>query len=348
MLHLAGCFLFIFSPVFFGPPPSPFPEYRILLVPIVVDNIFITIFFYLNLFFLIPKVLARFGWPRYLLTVLISVLAFGALKLLTHKVISPGLYLGPISLERVESPAPAAPHIPWDTSLNPFISTFPFMMAWALSTSIKFSIDYTRLDRERKDRENESLKSELSLLRSQISPHFMFNVLNSLTALARKKSDELEPIIIKLSQLMRYMLYDLGVNKVSIETEIEYLQNYIDLQRLRFGSFIDIKFDKAGDNSDFLIEPMLLIPFVENAFKHGTGLIARPQIDVSIHILGERLNFAVRNKYNADTGEVKDNTHGIGLQNVKRRLALLYPGKYELVIEKDDQWFAIKLNLLAA
>jgi LytS/YehU family sensor histidine kinase len=137
-----------------------------------------------------------------------------------------------------------------------------------------------REEKIKSDLENERLKSELSFLRSQISPHFMFNLLNSMVSLARKKSDLLEPMLIKMSEILRYMLYEKDDSKIPIEKEHAYLNNYIDLQILRFGKKVKVNFESNLENTSLLIEPMLLIPFVENAFKHGTGMIKEPTIDI--------------------------------------------------------------------
>jgi two-component system LytT family sensor kinase len=354
ILHVAGCTLFLFSPFFFGPPGHDrFPGQETMQLRMILDNVILALFFYLNLFFLLPKILAPYGWARYAAVLVLSYAVFALISYLIRDFLRPdfGMMRPDFDPEGfVPDDGPrfkgGGPRLDRGFRLEPFFMHFPFLMAWALSTSIKFSLDFVRTERERKERENESLKSELSLLRSQISPHFMFNVLNSLTALARKKSDELEPIIIKLSQLMRYMLYDSEIKKVSLETETEYLENYIDLQKLRFGSSIDVHFDQKNANHDFYIEPMLLIPFVENAFKHGTGMIDKPEILISIDSEEKNLKFTVKNKYNPESEEKKDATHGIGLQNVKRRLELLYPGKYSLNINKENNWFSIELNLL--
>src|ERR1700749_39736 len=126
------------------------------------------------------------------------------------------------------------------------------------------------MPREELLKENTHLRTELSFLRSQINPHFLFNILNSLTSLARKKSDQLEPSIISLSQLMRYMLYDSSDNKVPLAKEMEYLESYINLQKLRFGADLKVDVTFSINNDDCLVEPMLFIPMVENAFKYGT------------------------------------------------------------------------------
>src|SRR5262249_40157374 len=150
----------------------------------------------------------------------------------------------------------------------------------------------------------------------QVNPHFMFNVLNNMVALARKKSDLLEPSLIKLSSLLRYMLYETDEQKVPLEKEVEYLRSYIDLQQQRFGSLVKINVDVHAPDKHYEIEPMLLIPFVENAFKHGTGIIDSPQIDIELSAENDTLKFLVSNKYNEGVEETKDNSSGIGLSNV--------------------------------
>lgn len=325
-LHLAGILLYIFSPLFFGPIRSA--RFENVQLSFIAHNALIASFFYFNMLALMPLVLKKKGWVVYVIAGIISVAAFA---LISH-------YMREAFAVREIRRVTRVRTFPY------FGLAFPYVMAWVFSTSVKFSMDYLRLERKRKESENENLKSELALLRSQISPHFMFNVLNSLTALARKKSDGLEPIIIKLSQLMRYTIYHSAVPKVDLETELEYLQNYIDLQRLRFGQHIAISFVKNVHHPDFQIEPMLLISFVENAFKHGSGLVNHPSIDIKIECKDSILKFDVRNKFVPDTE--KDATHGVGLKNVKRRLALLYEHQYDLRIMDEAPWFIVNLTLI--
>jgi LytS/YehU family sensor histidine kinase len=213
------------------------------------------------------------------------------------------------------------------------------------STAYRMIKDRTRADRIAREKENENLKTELSLLRSQASPHFMFNVLNNMVALARKKSDLLEPSLLKFSSIMRYMLYDDDEEKVPLEKEIEYLQSYIDLQQQRFGKNVQVNVSLQNVDDNYEIEPMLLIPFVENAFKHGTGMIEEAQITIQLKAENDKLYFTVQNKYDPSSIEIKDKTSGIGLTNVKRRLNLLYGNKQDLLITQKDNWFAISLQL---
>ena len=207
------------------------------------------------------------------------------------------------------------------------------------------SRDRMKADKLIKEKENENLKTELSLLRSQVNPHFMFNVLNNMVALARKQSDQLEPSLIKLSSLMRYMLYDADGDKVLLEKEIEYVQSYIDLQKQRFGKNVKIETLLSDIDTDYEIEPMLLIPFVENAFKHGTGFIEDATIHIELRAKKNLLHFQVRNRFNEQSEEIKDRTSGIGLTNVKRRLNLLYGNKHALLISKNEEWFTASLQL---
>jgi len=169
--------------------------------------------------------------------------------------------------------------------------------------------------------------------------------LNNMVALARKKSDLLEPSLIKLSALMRYMLYETDGEKVSLEKEVEYLQSYIDLQQQRFGSKLELLVNLDAGKAPVYIEPMLLIPFVENAFKHGTGIIEHPKIEVHLKVLENKLYFFVCNKFMLNQLEPKDKTSGIGLVNVKRRLELLYPNMHQLELLQKDSLFTATLNL---
>lgn len=222
-----------------------------------------------------------------------------------------------------------------------------FVYLSILSASIAYQLirDKQKTDKLSKEKETENLKTELSLLRSQVSPHFMFNVLNNMVSLARKKSDLLEPSLIKLSSLMRYMLYETEEEKVSLEKEIDYLHSYIDLQQQRFGKKLTVNVSLDVGDDQYQIEPMLLIPFVENAFKHGTGSIEGATIQIDLTANKNILQFNVSNKYDPLSAEIKDASSGIGLNNVSRRLDLLYFNKHTLLITKNNNWFTVSLQI---
>jgi sensor histidine kinase YesM len=218
-----------------------------------------------------------------------------------------------------------------------------FLFTVAVSAAYKAITDKTKSDIWIREKQSEHLKTELSFLRSQISPHFLFNVLNNIAALVRMKSNDLEPTVMKLSSLMQYMLYETDDEKVIVKSEAEYLQAYIDLQKQRYGDELKLQVEFDIKEEWHSIEPMLLIPFVENAFKHG-GMAQIPEIFVSLSVKEGQLNFTVKNRFE-DSNATKDKTSGIGLSNVKRRLELLYPGNYVLKMDKANGWFIIDLMI---
>jgi len=227
-----------------------------------------------------------------------------------------------------------------------FANLLPYLCIVATSISYRIITDNTDREKARKEKENESLKTELSFLRSQVSPHFIFNILNNLVSLARKKSDMLEPSLIELSGLMRYMLYENDDEKVSLSREVEYLKSYIALQMLRFGDDVTITFNPPENINDYYIEPMLLAPFVENAFKHGGDADHDPQINIMLSVDDTTgwLDFKVMNSIEAQQHS-KDKTSGIGLNNVRRRLELLYKENYKLDIVQNDKVFITDLKI---
>jgi two-component system, LytTR family, sensor kinase len=215
------------------------------------------------------------------------------------------------------------------------------MAVMATGTSYMLIIHFIRDQRL----QQENLKTELVFLRSQVSPHFMFNTLNSIVSLARKRSDKLEPALLELSNLMHYMLYESDEEKVCLRKEIDYIQSYIDLQTLRFGHQVRITFRNNNPPEELSIEPMLLIPLIENAFKHGIGLIDDPEITIDLEVQQSELSLTVLNKFNPGSLETKDKTSGIGLTNLERRLKLLYPNKHTLSAVKNGNYFNASLKI---
>lgn len=330
LLHVAVWLLlfslpFLLRPSYNSEPNKNPNEESGYTIYYVVNNLLWVGLFYLNALLLIPRLLYR---KHYTIFASSHVLLFG-------------VYLVTGWLNRTMLTNDL--HFNWR---GHFLFTFfIFLFFLAASTAYQMSRDRMKADKLAKEKENENLKTELSLLRSQVSPHFMFNVLNNMVALARKQSDQLEPSLIKLSSLMRYMLYDADGDKVSLDKEIDYLQSYIDLQRQRFGKNVCINTLFNEIDGSYEIEPMLLIPFVENAFKHGTGFMEKVQIDIELKVKNSELVFEVRNRFNENSEEVKDKTSGIGLTNVKRRLNLLYGKNHNLLISKNDGWFTSSLQL---
>lgn len=207
----------------------------------------------------------------------------------------------------------------------------------------KFTFDWFKNLRIRRELENQNLTSELAFLKSQINPHFLFNTLNNIHTLAYKKADGAPEAIMKLSELMRYMIYDSNTDLVPLSKELQYLQSFIDLQELRFKTKGIVSFKVEGDISEKHIAPLILFPFVENAFKHGAKLNNADAIQISLRIDND-LVYEVRNgTVGSNYIQQKDGVGGIGLENIKRRLELIYPSAFDLEVEQTMLHFRIKL-----
>ena len=289
-----------------------------------VTKIFWVGLFYLNTEILVPAVVYK---RNYILFVFIQVILFSLIML---------IHGGFFKLMIVGK------NFNFIASSSHNIITFLFTVI--ASIAYKTISDRVKSQKEANERTQENLKTELSFLRSQINPHFLFNIMNNIAAMVRLKSDELEPTIHKLSSLMQYMLYETDEEKVLLQSEIENLQNYIDLQQQRFSEKLKLHVSFDVKENWHTIEPMLLIPFVENAFKHGTGLLQNPEIEIELKAQNEQLYFVVKNRF-VQTQTTKDKTSGIGLANVKRRLELLYNNRHHLAINKTDGWFIVSLQL---
>jgi two-component system, LytTR family, sensor kinase len=278
--------------------------------------------FYFNAYFLYPRLLTRKWWWLYIICVA-AIIRFS--------------YYAKIYILQLN------PHfvLTEDNQKVIFFSLLPLFIASIIFRLISDRIRFERLEKEAR---TQRLDAELKFLRSQVSPHFLFNMMTNMVSLARQKSDLLEPSLIKLSDLLRYMLYDSTEEKITISNEIENLKNYIALQQLRFGE--DVKVDLAikNDCAECLVEPMLLVPFIENAFKHGVGMIKDPYIKINLCIKDKLLVFEITNNFNP-ANLSKDKSSGIGLANVKSRLQLLYPEKYHLLITDSNNIFSVQLKI---
>jgi hypothetical protein len=210
---------------------------------------------------------------------------------------------------------------------------------------LRFAVDWFELEARKKEVENEKLIAELNFLKAQINPHFLFNTLNNLYYLAYSKSENTTEVISKLSLMMRYMIYESNHPKVLLSKEIEYMQSYISLERLRLNDQIPIKFEVSGDTQNIWISPLIFITFLENAFKHGvTGKNPKAWVNICIQVFDDECVYTVENSKSADQKDTGEKS-GIGLQNVKRRLELSYPDKYKLITEQTPEKYLVKLTL---
>jgi len=189
--------------------------------------------------------------------------------------------------------------------------------------------------------EKEKVTAELQLLKAQVHPHFLFNTLNNIYSFSLEQSPKTPGMILKLSSLLSYMLYDCKAEEVLLEKETEIMKNYIDLEKERYGNKIEISWDIEGDVKDKYIAPLLMLPFLENAFKHGTSeQLEKPWLSVDMSVKQDLLRCKIANSKNEFVPLSKN---GIGIQNVKKRLEFLYPGKHELKMNDEGNFFVVSL-----
>jgi len=235
---------------------------------------------------------------------------------------------------------------------NYFYSSFFIVQVTAVTLFIvlfvgmlRFAVDWFEFESRKKEVENERLIAELNFLKAQINPHFLFNTLNNLYYLAYTKSENTTEVIAKLSQMMRYMIYDSNHPRVLLSKEIEYMQNYISLERLRLNNQIPINFKIEGETENIWIAPLIFITFLENAFKHGvSNNNSKAWVNISIQLRGNACTYIVENSkvpgLPNDAGK-----SGIGLQNVKRRLELSYPNNYVIKMHETADMYFVQLDL---
>lgn len=220
-----------------------------------------------------------------------------------------------------------------------------FFYLWS-STQIRIMIDWFRSAEVQKELENQRLKAELSMLKLQISPHFLFNTLNNIYSLAFQQRPQTPEAILKLSDIMRYMLYEANAEKVSLQKEITYIQNFIDLHKLRL-RYTKIHFNLSGDYVGKQVAPMLLLPLVENAFKYGVSAKESSSIDIELKVEGNQLIFITKNQIFQQNNVNRPEEGGIGLSNTRKRLEFLYPEQYEFEAYANEGVYhaLLKVNL---
>lgn len=292
---------------------------------------FYAILVYFNLYFLIPNYLAR------------HVLSYFGMVILACALITPievlTLYLKLFNLPVYRN------HLV-DEQFDFFLGN---LFVTLLSTMMRLVMDWWRYQNEKQMLLTQTIQSELRFLKSQINPHFLFNTLNNLYALTLKKSDQAPEIVLKLSEIMRYMLYECNERRVLLTKEIQYIHNYLDLERLRQPKEADIQFTTAGAISEQMVAPLLFVPFLENSFKHGLNhyLQGGGFVHLHLHVQGEDLEFRIENSKAMESVPRQNHPRsgGIGLTNVRQRLDLLYPENHTLTVSDEPNCYAVTLHL---
>ncbi len=224
-----------------------------------------------------------------------------------------------------------------------FLGMYPVVI---IAAFIKVAKHWFEKEQQTQELKRQKLEAELDFLKAQIHPHFLFNTLNNLYALTLKKSDYAPEVVMKLSELLSFMLYEGKSDTISIKKEIELIKHYTDLEKIRFDDRLELTFKTTGDFMGKQIPPMLILPFVENAFKHGseneTGSVS---ILIDINLTGNLLTVFIRNSRSKSSQGKQEPEGGLGLENIRRRLNLLYPNHHSLEIEENDHQFSVTLTI---
>lgn len=301
----------------------------------------LVIYFYLNIYLIIPKLLEnkKIGW--FVVTTLTCFAAF--------IIIQPAIDLYVFKNIRFEGPGRF--HDFRDrliergyqlTVRDGFRNISQIILFFAIGTGWKVYQRW-RLEEKQKDQaQKERLAAELSLLKSQVSPHFLFNSLNSIYSLTVQKSENAPLAVVKLSELLRYMIYQANKEFVTLSEELNYIENFIELQKIRLASDMSITFEVDVQNKSMEIEPMLLIPIIENTFKHGISYKEPSEIIIRIDDRNKRLNLHTSNRI---FSKKKTESSGFGLDNLKKRLNLRYPGLFSLKIEEQGKQYVVDFSL---
>jgi two-component system LytT family sensor kinase len=292
----------------------------------VVDLAFLV---YLTNYLLIPRLLykKKYAWfvvGFILMIVISSVIKMNILGRVTHN--------------------PAMMTMSGDLKTRIYDNIIPHFFLVIAGVAVKLMFDYSILQQRMAETAKEKAEAELNFLKSQINPHFLFNSLNAVYFLIDKNNTEARGSLHKFSEMLRYQLYELNGARIPVEREVEYLQDYVDLQKLRKDEHYAVEFNNSPAVKGFSIEPLLLIPFVENAFKHISNYSDQTNF-VKLDLVRNNgyFNFTIQNS--KEPGKTHEQRGGIGLVNVKRRLELLYPGKHSLHIEDTNDFYKVELHL---
>lgn len=291
---------------------------------------------YICLYYLMPKFLFKERYGAFFSSVILLILAFSFFSWFDYVLIQHDLFW-PYDQE--------PPLFNLGKMLKSTTKIYPLVV---LATVIKWFKYWYIEQKKNQQLEQEKLQAELKFLKSQVHPHFLFNTLNNLYALTLKQSKEAPEVVLKLSDLLDYMLYECNADIVPLKKEIKLVEDYISLEKIRYGKRLEVSFDVRGETENRMIAPMLILPFVENCFKHGVSEeLDQSWVSIDLNLKPSNLTLKVENS-KSKNGESKDRfdyKQGIGLKNVKRRLELLYQDNHDLTILDSEDSFLVVLKL---
>jgi sensor histidine kinase YesM len=315
--------------------PPPFPRFLGIDLPILAYNTSLIAFYYFNSFFLIPMLLGSRRRIWYSLSVIACMIIVVASPAIVAS-LSPSHDMG-VDMENHRQMA----------GIRILVTTLVFAIIYIISTGSRLVKEWYSAEQETKQILLEKTTAELSFLKAQINPHFLFNTLNNIYSLSVKRSDQTPEAVLLLADMMRYVLSDAQNNHVPVESETNYLSKFIELQKIRLTNKVTIEYNVTGDVNSNIIAPMILVPFIENAFKFGISTHEPSTITILIDVKGHTLKMKAANRV-FPTSHLIAKSSGIGLINVKRRLSLLYPDRYRLKIDpnKDGNYIVeLEINL---
>ncbi len=332
LIHVFGCVIFLSLPILSSPEIDL--QFELIHSPpfqrSFISTCLLLVFFYANYYVFMPRLYVSKKYGLFLLVIIACFL----IVVFIPELVMIGRKMGPKPPHDFHPPGPPKKSFMFfllNHNLFQFLGVFVFSMMLKLRERLK-------------QIETEKTNAELSYLKAQINPHFLFNTLNSIYSLAIQKHDKTADAVVKLSDMMRYVLNDGNKKFVFMEQELNYISNYIELQKMRLTSNVELLYDYEGSVEDKKIAPLVLIPFIENAFKHGVNSEENSRIEIKISIMDTELHLYVKN----NCVSINNNTlnkSGLGIENTKQRLQLLYPQSHTLKISKQDNCFIVNLNL---
>ncbi len=318
-----------------------------MLTIIICNNIFLVFFYYLNTQILIPRFLVNEKWVPYILSIIACLIFFLYIpRQIALLIVPPETIPSPPAGLDIRNPGTERHRLmrARRRNGNDYFNTAVFLLVMTVGTCITVVQRWLNTEQNRKETENEKLNTELSFLKSQINPHFFFNTLNNIYSLAIVRSEKTAPAVMKLSAIMRYILTETERNLVPLDNEVEFIHNYIDLQQVRLTDKVQVDFTITANTGELLIAPLIFIPFVENAFKYGVSTKEKSSITIKLETDGSNIKFTASNFIVQSENTMLENT-GIGINNVKRRLELLYPGKHSLVVKEENGFYFVNLQI---
>ncbi|MCM4170768.1 sensor histidine kinase [Arenibacter sp. TNZ] len=293
--------------------------------------------FYLNYYYLVPKFLLKNRMWNYIALSVLLLLAVGFFANIAFPPSPPDDL--PRRAVRMRPPGGNGP----GAFRFVLMTTVIFAVPYIFSTMLKVYTEWQKNEDLRKLVEKEKIQSELQFLKSQLNPHFLFNSLNTIYSLSVKQSPDTSEAVINLSELMRYMLYEADKKLVPLHKELEYIQSYVALQRLRLANSENVTLKISGEEKGKFVPPLLFISFIENAFKYGTDYNGKTIVKINLSIDNESIHLQVTNIIG--TFKAKSDSSGVGLENVKNRLNYLYPHSHDLLIQDDGKTYEVNLTL---